>query len=64
MQIPAGSVTKTWTGVAVLQAVARGDLPLDAPAHSWIDPPLQAQNGTTMSELWGRNPQVIYIAPP
>ena len=59
MQIPAGSVTKTWTGVAVLQAVARGDLSLETPAHVWVDPPLLAQNKTSMSELWGRNPQVI-----
>jgi hypothetical protein len=60
VQIPAGSVTKTWTGVAVLQAVARGDLSLETPAHVWVDPPLLAQNKTSMSELWGRNPQVIH----
>ena len=59
--VPAGSVTKAYTGVAILQEVERGRLDLDAAAHTWIDPPLQRQNKTTLLELWGGNKEVMKI---
>ena len=59
--IPAGSVTKAYTGVAIMQEVERGRLDLDAPAHTFIDPPLLRQNKTSLLELWGGNQEVLKI---
>jgi len=50
--VPLGSVTKPWTCVALLKAAESGEFSLDEPAHRYIDPVLQAQNDTTLLELW------------
>jgi CubicO group peptidase (beta-lactamase class C family) len=56
--IPAGSVTKAYTGVAILQEVEMGSIKLDSLLHLLVDPSLQRQNATTLLELWGGNKQV------
>ena len=50
--IPSGSATKTWTAVAIMQAVEAGLMSLDDLATKWVDPVLQRVNGTTLSTLW------------
>jgi D-alanyl-D-alanine carboxypeptidase len=52
---PAGSVTKTFTSVAILKLVQRGTIGLDDPVHQYVDPYLQRTNGTTLLKLWGGN---------
>ena len=42
--IPAGSSTKSWTAVAILQQAELGRLRLDSPAHLYADPVLQVRN--------------------
>ena len=44
--IPVGSSTKSWTAVAILQAVEQGSLQLEQAAHQLIDPELTRQAPT------------------
>eukprot|EP00854_Cymbomonas_tetramitiformis_P024664 gene24664-30010_t len=53
--IPAGSVTKPWTTVAILQASQSGKIDLDAKAAQYLDPVINRLNGTTFTELWGQS---------
>ena len=50
--IPAGSVTKAFTGAATLRFVDKGVLGLDTLAHTLVDPVLARQGQPTMAELW------------
>ena len=59
--IPAGSVTKAFTGAATLRFVDKGVLGLDTLAHTLVDPVLARQGQPTMAELWDGNAQVNRI---
>jgi len=48
-----GSITKSWTAVALMQHVEAGRLDLDKPVHEYLDKYLMRVNGTTMLKLWG-----------
>ena len=54
--IPMGSVTKTWTAVAVLQLAAAGKFSLDDAVAPLVNKILTAENGTTFEQLWGQDP--------
>ena len=47
-----GSVTKSWTAIAVMQHYENGTLDIDAPIARYVDPVLKKWNGTTLYELW------------
>ena len=51
--IPSGSVTKTFTAVAVMRYVEQGKLGLEMPAHQIVDPWLKAQGMAILREQWG-----------
>ena len=48
-----GSITKMFTGPAVLQLVERGVMRLDDPIGLHVDPLLQQLNGTTLADHFG-----------
>jgi CubicO group peptidase (beta-lactamase class C family) len=52
VMVPAGSTTKPFTAIAIMQAIETGKLRLDDIASDYIDPVLMKLNGTTMSKLW------------
>jgi CubicO group peptidase (beta-lactamase class C family) len=59
--VPAGSTTKAFTAIAIMQAVEAGKLHLDDIAMHHIDPVLTKLNGTTFAKLWNNHPWVEKI---
>eukprot|EP00467_Chlorarachnion_reptans_P015528 CAMPEP_0114498560 /NCGR_PEP_ID=MMETSP0109-20121206/6939_1 /TAXON_ID=29199 /ORGANISM="Chlorarachnion reptans, Strain CCCM449" /LENGTH=398 /DNA_ID=CAMNT_0001676049 /DNA_START=253 /DNA_END=1449 /DNA_ORIENTATION=+ len=51
--VPAGSTTKSWTAVGVLQAAEQGKLKLSDTIAQYLDPILGRLNSTSLSQLWG-----------
>jgi D-alanyl-D-alanine carboxypeptidase len=56
--IPMGSVTKTYTAAAVMQAAERGIIDLDSPAFKYADPVLQSINQTTLLGIWNGDARI------
>ena len=61
--LPAGSVTKPWTAVRVVQLAAvgaLGPLGLDTPVHAVVDPWLarQVPPAPSLSTIWAGHPQI------
>lgn len=59
--IPAGSVTKAITGVAVMREIEAGRLSWGDPAHVYIDRALMREENTTFRQLWNGNAAVERI---
>ena len=57
-RFPVGSVTKTYTCAAVMQAYEKGLLDIDLPISLYVDPILLRENGTTMLQLWHNDSRV------
>eukprot|EP00929_Paragymnodinium_shiwhaense_P050969 TRINITY_DN2565_c0_g1_i1.p1 TRINITY_DN2565_c0_g1~~TRINITY_DN2565_c0_g1_i1.p1 ORF type:complete len:535 (-),score=39.77 TRINITY_DN2565_c0_g1_i1:455-2059(-) len=51
--VPVGSVTKSWTAVAIVRLVEAGKIGYNDTVASLIDPFLMRTNSTTLFKLWG-----------
>lgn len=49
-----GSGTKPFTAAAVMRLIEQGKVDANVPAAKYIDPFLQANNGTTLAEIFGK----------
>ena len=56
---PMGSVTKTYTAAAAMQLAEKGLLDLDAPIAKYVDPILTRLNGTTLADLFAKDPRIV-----
>jgi D-alanyl-D-alanine carboxypeptidase len=61
LRFPLGSVTKTYTAAAIMQAYEQGLLDIDKPIAQYVDQILYRQNKTTMSELWHGDQRIANI---
>jgi CubicO group peptidase (beta-lactamase class C family) len=59
--IPMGSVTKTWTTIAIMQYVEKGVIKLEDKAEKHLDEVLMRLNGTTFAGLFGPQASTITI---
>lgn len=51
-RFPLGSVTKAYTAVAVMRQYELGNLDIDLPIATYVDPILKRDNGTSLLKLW------------
>ena len=56
-----GSGVKTFVGARTMQLVEAGVLSLDDKAAKWMDPVLDAMNGTSLSKLLGPNASAVTV---
>eukprot|EP00301_Raphidiophrys_heterophryoidea_P027517 c9693_g1_i1.p1 GENE.c9693_g1_i1~~c9693_g1_i1.p1 ORF type:complete len:486 (-),score=125.91 c9693_g1_i1:119-1504(-) len=56
-----GSVTKVWTGAAVMRLADQGLISLDEPAFTYVDPMLKQSMGANMADLFGSQVNAVTI---